>query len=215
MSLTTSSIAAPQVHANPLGMPGLSNRVMALLQTSAAMQTPHTGRTLFDHLLGTHLLLESWGNTQAVCLAGLFHSIYGTNAFAHQSLMQSQRSELRAAIGEEAEALAWLFCSIDRPRAILLGLQQSYLGDFVELMVRRDAMGSTQARQAMGASPEQLQALAEIECANLIEQGSWGTALQELYCAAMDGTAALSDAALAALRAGWTHKLSIRQRTAA
>lgn len=188
---------------------------MALLQTSAAMRTPHSGRTLFDHLCGTYALLESWGNTQAVCLADFFHCIYGTNAFAHQSLMQSQRSELRAAIGEDAEALAWLFCNIDRPRAILLGLQRSYLGGHIELMARRDAMGSTPARQAMGASPEQIQALAEIECANLIEQGSWGAALQELYCAAMDGTAALSEAALAALRAGWTQKLSVRQRTAA
>ena len=95
----------------------------ALLLRSGAMQTPHTGRVLYDHLLATYQQLQAWGNPQAVCMAGLFHSIYGTHAFTHQSLVQSQRAELQNAIGTEAEELAWLFCSIDRPHAILQGIQ--------------------------------------------------------------------------------------------
>ena len=38
----------------------------------------HSGGALIDHLRGTHDFLHEWGNEQAVCLAGLFHSIYGT-----------------------------------------------------------------------------------------------------------------------------------------
>lgn len=189
--------------------PSISASVMALLQTSGAQHTPHSGRTLLGHLHGTYLLLQSWGNTDAVCLAGMFHSIYGTNAFAHQSLLVSQRAELQAAIGAEAEALAWLFCSIDRPFAILQCLQQGdkcNKSDVVNIKARRNTGGQNNAKLTI--THRQLQALAEIECANLMEQGSWSTALKALYCTALDGTATLSQGALAALRTGWAHKLA-------
>lgn len=168
--------------------PALPHHVVALLTTSGAMQTPHSGRTLFEHLHGTYRLLHSWGNAQAVCLGGLFHSIYGTNVFSHQSLMQTQRGELRAAIGDDAEALAWLFCSIDRPRAILQNLQKN--------------------SASLPATRDQMHALAEIECANLIEQSSWGGALRDLYCAAIDQPNVLSDKARTALGQGWARQLA-------
>ena len=94
-----------------------------LLHSCGSEQAPHSGRTLLLHLQGTHDLLKTWGNPPCVCLAGLFHSIYGTNAFRRRSLGADQRPSLRAAIGVEAEALAWIFCSIQRPRAILRALQ--------------------------------------------------------------------------------------------
>lgn len=190
----------------------LSGSVIALLVASGAQQTPHSGRTLLGHLQGTYLLLQSWGNTDAVCLAGLFHSIYGTNAFTHQSLLASQRADLQAAIGAEAEALAWLFCSIDRPHAILQSLQQGNTsdtgnkGDVVNIKAHKNTSDQTNA--LLSITPQQLQALAEIECANLVEQSSWSSALKALYCAALDGTATLSQGALAALRTGWAHKLA-------
>lgn len=185
--------------------------VLALLQRSGAMHTPHSGRVLHDHLLGTHQQLQTWGSSSAICAAGLFHSIYGTNAFTRQSLLQTQRAELRHAIGPEAEALVWLFCRIDRPRAILQGLNNCKPGGSMHLLVRRTACNATQPESTLTATYEQLQALAEIECANLIEQGSWGSALRELYCAAIDRTSLLSDAAVAALRSGWAHKLQSQQ----
>ena len=190
----------------------LPHQVLALLQRSGAMVTPHTGRVLHDHLLGTYQQLQAWGNSQAVCMAGLFHSIYGTNAFTHQSLLQSQRAELRHAIGQEAEALAWLFCSIDRPRAILQGLQTCKPEGNTQLKARRMAGDPKQSESACAVvTYAQLQALAEIECANLIEQGSWGSALRELYCTAIDRTSLLSSAAVAALRSGWALKLLAQQ----
>ncbi|WP_144264586.1 DUF6817 domain-containing protein [Polaromonas sp. C04] len=177
---------------------------MHLLQRSGALQAAHSGRTLFDHLLGTYSLLEDWRQPTAVCLAGLFHSIYGTNAFQRQSLAPDQRPELQAAIGREAEALAWLFCAIDRPGAILQALRKGQAD--AELAARCDRAGLTRA--PLCATSQQIQALAEIETANLIEQGSWGSALRELYCTAIDRPGALSASATAALREGWARQLA-------
>src|SRR5437899_12105939 len=38
-------------------------------------------RFLLDHLVDTARLLQSWGCEEALWRAGLFHSIYGTQAF--------------------------------------------------------------------------------------------------------------------------------------
>ena len=47
-----------------------------------------------------------------VCFAGLFHSIYGTKYFRHETT--SDRNSIRKLIGERAERLAWKFCELDR-----------------------------------------------------------------------------------------------------
>jgi hypothetical protein len=78
-----------------------------------ANQTRHSGRTLFDHLKGVHDLLRDWDNEHYVCLAGLFHSIYGTNTFKHKSL--SDRARLIEMIGLKAELLVHYFSTKDRP----------------------------------------------------------------------------------------------------
>src|SRR6185437_12663619 len=93
-----------------------------LLHQCGAMLQPHSGRTLFAHLAGTYSLLQAWGNPMHVCLGGLFHSIYGTNAFRHRSLPEDQRFALQSLIGIQAERLAWDFCHISRPREILSAL---------------------------------------------------------------------------------------------
>lgn len=76
--------------------------------------TPHSGRTLFDHLQGTHDLLQEWDNSEAVCLGGLYHSIYGTQAFKITTVPLDQRDTVRATIGAEAEQLAYLICVCNR-----------------------------------------------------------------------------------------------------
>lgn len=78
-----------------------------------ANKTPHSGRTLYEHLKGVHDLLRDWDNEDHVCLAGLFHSIYGTNTFKHQSM--SDRGELVKLIGVKAELLVHYFSTKDRP----------------------------------------------------------------------------------------------------
>ena len=75
---------------------------------------PHTDRGLLDHLLGTRQLLVEWETRPALCDAGLFHSVYGTEYDELQAIPLTMRNEVQQLIGDEAESLAWLFCMIRR-----------------------------------------------------------------------------------------------------
>ncbi len=121
--------------------------------------TPHSGRHLIDHLIGVYRLLAAWGNPPHVCCAGLFHSIYGTNIFTVRSAPFAERPAIAAAIGDEAERLAFLFCVSERPVAFLEAAAQgsAELDDIVH-------------QRRVGVRPGELAALIEIEVANFLEQ---------------------------------------------
>jgi hypothetical protein len=89
----------------------------ALKFALGADKVGHSGRTLYEHLKGTHDLLLRWGALRHVRLAGLFHSIYGTKTFRHQCLEPTLKNRELVAelIGQKAEQLAYLFCTADRP----------------------------------------------------------------------------------------------------
>jgi hypothetical protein len=65
-----------------------------------------------SHLIGVRRLLVSWGERPALCDGGLFHSAYGTEYF--QPDAPASRDDVRAVIGDEAEAIAWVWCTIRR-----------------------------------------------------------------------------------------------------
>lgn len=88
-----------------------------LLISLRANEARHSGRDLLTHLRGTHDLLAAWGCPDDVCTGGLFHSIYGTNSFKHQSCPLDSRPNIIKLIGPAAEFLAYLFCVLDRPAA--------------------------------------------------------------------------------------------------
>lgn len=73
----------------------------------------HSGRDLLTHLLGTWRILRQRGADPDVCLAGMFHSVYGTSVM--RCTLPLDRLTIRSRIGERAERLAWLFCMLDRP----------------------------------------------------------------------------------------------------
>ena len=125
-----------------------------LLGPAGADKIRHSGRSLYEHLVGTHDLLQAWGNAEPVCAAGLFHSIYGTKHFKHRTWPITDRETIRGLIGRDAEVLAHVFCTVDRPRIFLSEPE----GPFWKIL--RD--------------------LREIEAANLIEQGSRSKWLQRL-----------------------------------
>lgn len=75
--------------------------------------TSHSGRTLYDHLCSVEEILKICRCEEAVCLAGLYHSVYGTNIFTH--VTTTDREKIREIIGERAEFLAWIFCNANRP----------------------------------------------------------------------------------------------------
>ncbi len=76
----------------------------------------HSGRTLYDHLVGTWTLLTDWQCSVDVCSAGLFHSIYGTATFKPKTVSIDHRDVIQEMIGERAEYLVHLFCTADKPR---------------------------------------------------------------------------------------------------
>jgi len=75
----------------------------------------HSQKSLTDHLLGTYKILSDWKVEEAVCLAGLCHSVYGTESFTKQAVPLSDRVYLINLIGEQAEELVYLFgCHIKK-----------------------------------------------------------------------------------------------------
>jgi hypothetical protein len=202
--MTVTTAAASGNATRVLG--GLPRAAECLLNSCGAGQAPHSGRTLLDHLVGTYQLLANWGCPPHVCLAGLFHSIYGTNAFHRRSLGIADRDRLRDAIGTQAEALAWAFCGIDRPRAILRALQRGKPGNVLDISHRLKPGGGVLL------APQQVCELAELECANLIEQGEGAPALRDLYCVALSHPGVLRAETVAALCQHLSDGLATRAR---
>lgn len=79
-----------------------------------ADKIPHTETVYLAHAIGVHNDLRSWGCSEEVCRAGLFHSIYGTEGFQRFKLPLERRGEVREKIGERAERLAYWNCAMDR-----------------------------------------------------------------------------------------------------
>jgi len=123
---------------------------------------PHSGRSLLDHLVGTHDLLQQWGNPEPVCLAGLFHSIYGTQIYKHQAVSILARNLVAHLIGDEAEKLAYIFCVQPRPKAFL---------DAAASDLNEWGFFDSNTDTTTTFSRDELDKLLEIETANLIEQG--------------------------------------------
>ena len=121
---------------------------------------PHTGGVLLEHLRGTHDLLQEWGNDQAVCIGGLFHSIYGTQSYHTRSATLQDRQRIRAVIGERAERLAFLFCVSNR-------------GGFFDALGNNDAalsaLWNNVHERPMPVAQDELRDLIEMELANFVE----------------------------------------------
>ena len=79
---------------------------------------PHSDFTLEEHLLGCFTLLKMARAPHHICLAGLFHSIYGNEYFTPPT--PPNRELVKDYIGKEAEELVFLFCHLrDRDNTIL------------------------------------------------------------------------------------------------
>jgi hypothetical protein len=138
----------------------VDDKIAEFLHTHTA-NVGHSGRTLFKHLVGTHDLLKHHGEPDYVCLAGLFHSIYGTNIFTHASVPPTQREVIKDLIGEPAERLAYIFCTCDRPAALI---EAAARGEPYYVLNRHD-------RSVVPLSSGDMRSLLAVEGANLEEQG--------------------------------------------
>ncbi|MEN8132383.1 MAG: DUF6817 domain-containing protein [Pseudomonadota bacterium] len=89
-------------------------RLKRYVEELGVLSLRHSKRTYWDHLEGIYRDLVSWGCDEALCNAGVFHSIYGTEQFRAFELPLDKRSELQSLIGERAEQIAFLNCFMDR-----------------------------------------------------------------------------------------------------
>ena len=105
----------------------------------------HSGKSFFEHLYNTFLILEQREAPRDVCIAGLFHSVYGTEFFQRAIVSPDDRSFIQEMIGEYAETLVYAFCTLKDRLLSLLENRPNYSQTF-----RRDML--------------------MIACANLIEQ---------------------------------------------
>ena len=74
----------------------------------------HTQKNYLGHLLAVYRFMKDAGCTEEVSRAGMFHSIYGTEKFQGFKLELDQRDLLRGLLGDRAECLAYLNCTMDR-----------------------------------------------------------------------------------------------------
>ena len=103
------------------------------LESLGCFEKGHKGQTLLEHLLGTKEILKKWGAPEYLQDAGLFHSVYGTSVFLYQST--DDRVKVRELIGEQAEEIVFMFCSLPHPRTTNIGdLEESQLKKDLQLL---------------------------------------------------------------------------------
>ena len=131
----------------------------------------HNGDAAFDeHLKGVQAILRHWEAPEYLSNAGLFHSIYGTEAFQGFALPVSERDAIRTLIGEKAEKLAWVFCMLDRWSLDQQLLQWNEGDDLKETyhLLSRPELG----RFPMEISTQEFMDFVELSLADFIEQVS-------------------------------------------
>jgi Domain of unknown function (DUF6817) len=93
-------------------MPCSFQQLVDYFHTLATEDVSHTDGTYMGHCFSVYRDMKKWGFDEDLARAGLFHSIYGTGLFQRFKLGVEKRQEVRDLIGERAERLAYLNCSI-------------------------------------------------------------------------------------------------------
>jgi Rps23 Pro-64 3,4-dihydroxylase Tpa1-like proline 4-hydroxylase len=88
-----------------------------------AKDIPHGNSTLINHSLGVFNILKELGAPEEICLAGLYHSIYGNEYF--NANVQVTRDQIRELIGLHAETLVYAFNTITNRDERLLDQEQT------------------------------------------------------------------------------------------
>jgi len=94
----------------------------------------HSKKTLLAHAIGVYICLKDHGCDEAVCHAGLFHSIYCTELFQRFKLSLERRPELQFLIGEYAEKLVFVNCFINRASLD----EQTHLSEGLYTVIHRE-----------------------------------------------------------------------------
>lgn len=134
---------------------------LAFLKFIGADRARHSGRTLYDHLIGTQALLRRWGCSQVVQDAGLMHSVLGTRRFLWCPDTIDIEARLAAMVSADALRLIKVF-SLIRDGASLLKAWRTGV-----LTIR-----SAGVDEELSIEIGELEALILVEAANLLDQGT-------------------------------------------
>lgn len=83
--------------------------ILGELEKFGIFEHGHSNSSLVDHLIGTYEILKRWNCSNDLCLAGLCHSVYGTESYKKQTVPLEYRNFVKELIGEYAEELAYFF----------------------------------------------------------------------------------------------------------
>lgn len=155
---------------------------MFLVEILQSHLVGHMGKDYYSHLVGTYEFLHKWGNPPHILLAGLFHSIYGTQHYDLRPFPIAAREWIQLLIGKDAEKFSYLFCVMDRQREFFNHFYRQ--PDTAHIFVTDTYTGTVET-----ISWETYNFLLEIEAANLLEQGGQAPRLFALL------QAGISDAA--------------------
>ena len=150
--------------------------VLPVVLARGVGQDWHKAGTFRHHLVGVARSLTLWGQPREVRLLGLLHSVYG-NAFVDLVKFDaaSERQRLQQLVGEPAEHLVHLFCTMNR-------------GQFVQRLLAGQAQGDGSLRVELnGPAPRrevllsayEVAAFAVVSMADTIEQ--WFSWQDEVY----------------------------------
>ena len=123
-------------------------------------EIPHTEKTYLGHLVAVHNMLADWGCGEDVCLAGLFHSIYGTEIFQGFKLEEDRRDDLVELIGDRAEKLAYVNCFVDR----------STLDDAVQTSGDSYTVRQRESGETISLTESEFDDLCRVHLADILEQ---------------------------------------------
>lgn len=74
----------------------------------------HSKSNFFNHLIGTFNILKKWKQSEDLCVAGMFHNIYGNKYFNPN--LNITREEIKNLIGDAAENLVYKYVNFDRDK---------------------------------------------------------------------------------------------------
>ena len=138
----------------------VTSEMLALLDVLGANDARPGRRPLMAHLEGTRAVLARWGSSTDICLAGLFHSVYGAEGgrAADRDANLGRRDDVRALIGAPAEELAYLYAACER-RSLFTNAPGASVLTIHDMFEKRD----------VPVSETTLRALLEMEAANFVE----------------------------------------------
>ena len=120
----------------------------------------HTDKGYLAHAIGVYNDMKKWGESEELCHAAMYHSIYGTEFFQNFTLPVERRGEVQELIGERAERLAYYNCAMDRASFDAAAMQDEPPYRFIDRLTKEE----------VELSPEDFEDLCRIHLCDWVEQ---------------------------------------------